>query len=82
MKCHANRHNLPEFEGKFGIASQIRDLSEERHDSNSVNSACYITVYLSHTALNILNLKALLLQDVDFEYLSYKRCPCGCDRER
>ena len=39
MKYYINRRNVPEFEGKFSIALQIRDLSEESHDSKSSEAA-------------------------------------------
>jgi hypothetical protein len=42
IRCPSNRQNLPKYKGKFGIASQIWDLTEERHDSKpSKFSALY-----------------------------------------
>jgi hypothetical protein len=66
MKCHANRRNLPKFEGKFGMVSQSRDLIEKGKTANSVS---YVTVCLSHTAPKALDIKELLLQGIDFELI-------------
>jgi hypothetical protein len=71
MKCHANRRNLPKFEGKFGMVSQSRDLIEK---GTTANSVCYVTVCLSHTAPKTLDIKELLLQGVDFEYINTDSC--------